>query len=217
VIGPARLCRRVTVLVAACALALGASACATRTDEWAELGVPVTEPGEPAPQPLPDNSTQGVEEILGELAQNVVGAGGLARPVKADCQIRTIIPTFSCTITYLGEVVTYRVTTEKKSTYATTVQTYSWQAEPDALVVTGEGVRGAMWRAYAARASAIRCAADLPDVQRVPRGGTLAQHCWFKPIVEDVAFGRDSSNATRTVQVDIVVQDGRINFREQTQ
>jgi hypothetical protein len=74
-----------------------------------------------------------------------------------------------------------------------------------------------MWRAYAARASAISCDDPFPARQRMAAGTTLRQRCYFKPVLADAAFGRDSDNGARTVAVRITIGDGSIGLAEVTQ
>ena len=197
-------------VLAATLLAL-LTACAPAQDRWADRGVPVADPHEPAPAEPAASTVDGVGGISAALVQQVVAGGGLVRPTRVHCASRTIVSRFTCDITYLDEVVTDTVTTEPEG-----LQLYTWEAEPDARLATAAGIHAALWREYATRASAIRCD-ELPEVQRVPPGQPLAQHCWFKPTVEDQAYGSGSSNRTRTVQVDIAITASGIDLREVTQ
>jgi hypothetical protein len=139
-------------------------------------------------------------------------AAGLIRPVTSRCDTTDIEPAFTCRVTYLGETVTYRV-----STTAQSADSYTWRARPDALVATRAGIEAAIWRRYAARASAISCDTPFPARQRVAPRTILRQRCYFKPVFADAAFGRDSDNAARTVAVQITIGDGSIGLEEITQ
>jgi hypothetical protein len=194
---------------------IGLAACAPAQDRWAGLGTPIADPHEPAP-PAPSTGTvDGVGGISTALVQEVVAGGGLVRPTEVDCAAPVIVSRFVCEVTYLDQVVTYTVTTEPDPGGPGS-RSFTWQSEPDVLVATATGIHAELWRRYADRASAIRCEA-LPEVRRVPPGEPLAQHCWFKPILSDLALGRDSANQARTVQVDIAITTGGIDLRELTQ
>ena len=146
------------------------------------------------------------------LEDRVVAAAGLIRPVTSRCDTTDIEPEFSCRVTYLSQIVTYRVTTTARS-----AGLCSWQARPGALVATRAGIEAAMWRRYAARASAISCDTPFPARQRVAPRTTLQQRCYFKPTLADTAFGQGSDNAARTVTVRVTIDDGSIGLGEITQ
>jgi len=213
-IGNARA-RVLAGLLAGTVAALVLAGCTTGRqtgDAWAGRGKPVAFPGEPAPSPPPGGFVTGVSGLRVALEDRVIAAAGLIRPVTSWCDTADIEPTFTCRVTYLGETVTYRVTTTAQS-----ADSYGWRARPDALVATKAGIEAAMWRRYAARASAISCDTPFPARQRVARGTTLRQRCYFKPVLTDAAFGQDSDNAARTVAVRITIGDASIGLDEVTQ
>lgn len=181
-------------------------------DRWAGAGTPVGNPFEPSPSASTSRVVTGTSGVGAALSERVIGAGGVVRPVSVDYGITTVMPAFTCRITYLGEVVSYQVTTTPAGS-----DTWEWEAQPDRMVAVRKGIEAALWRRYAAQATAIRCDATLPEQQRVPAGTTLTDRCYFQPYGKDVAFGDSSSNRSRTVQVSITITDGAIVLREQTQ
>lgn len=181
-------------------------------DAWARRGTPVAFPAEPAPSPPAGGLVTGVTGLRVVLEDRVIGAAGLIRPVTSECDTTDIEAAFDCRVIYLGETVTYRVTTESRS-----MDSYSWQAVPNMLVATRAGIEAAMWRKYAARATAISCDTPFPARQRVRPRTTLRQRCYFKPTFADAAFGKNSPNAARTVAVQITINDGSIGLAEVTQ
>jgi hypothetical protein len=199
------------LLAGAVALA-GCTAGQPAGDTWAGRGKPVAFPGEPAPSPPPGGIVTGVPGLRVALEDRVIAAAGLIRPVTSRCDTTDIEPAFTCRVTYLGETVTYRVNTTAQS-----ADSYAWRARPDALVATRAGIEAAIWRRYAARASAISCDTTFPARQRVAPPTILRQRCYFKPVFADAAFGRDSDNAARTVAVQITIGDGSIGLEEITQ
>jgi hypothetical protein len=198
-------------LVIACALA-GCSG-GHAADSWAGRGAPVGNPGaDPAPSRPSDDFVTGVSGLRVALETRVVASGGLIRPVTSACDATAIEPQFTCRVTYLGQVVTYRVTTAPD-----TAGGYTWKATPDKLIATKAGVEAAMWRKYAARASAISCDTPFPAAQRVTPTTALPQRCYFKPTQGDEAFGSSSANGDRTVAVQVKIFDGLISLDEATQ
>jgi hypothetical protein len=181
-------------------------------DSWAGRGRPVTFANEPVPSPPPDTLVNGVGGLRVVLEGRVIAAAGLIRPVTSECDTTVIEPAFTCRVTYLGEVVTYQVTTKPDSQ-----GTYTWQAKPDALIATRTGIEAAMWHKYATRATAMRCDTPFPARQRVDPRTSLRHRCYFKPTLGDKAFGKDSGNAARTVAVKITIYDGWIRLDEITQ
>src|SRR5207237_10671413 len=144
-IGSARA-RGLAGLLAGTVAALVLAGCTTGRqtgDAWAGRGKPVAFPGEPAPSPPPGGIVTGVSGLRVALEDRVIAAAGLIRPVTSWCDTADIEPTFTCRVTYLGETVTYRVTTTAQS-----ADRYGWRARPDALVATKAGVEAAMWRRY---------------------------------------------------------------------
>jgi hypothetical protein len=199
-------------LLAGAVVLAGCTAGQPAGDAWAGRGKPVVFPGEPAPSPPPGGIVTGVPGLRVALEDRVIAAAGLIRPVTSRCDTTDIEPAFTCRVTYLGETVTYRV-----STTAQSADSYTWRARPDALVATRAGIEAAIWRRYAARASAISCDTPFPARQRVAPRTILRQRCYFKPVFADAAFGRDSDNAARTVAVQITIGDGSIGLEEITQ
>lgn len=207
--------RRLAVLVTALGVALGPVACGASKDEWAGRGEPVSLPAEPTPSPASDRFVVGLGELRMALEARVIAAAGVVRPVKSECDLASIIvPKFSCRITYLDEVVTYQVTTERKPG---STDTFNWEAKPDTLVATRQGIEAALWRKYSTRASEIRCDAELPERRRVPAPTTLPHRCYFKPIASDAGYGKDTHNLGKTVAVEITIRDGGIGFAEKVQ
>jgi hypothetical protein len=181
-------------------------------DAWAGRGTPVKFANEPAP-PQPDDAfVVGLGGVMTDLDARVVASGGLIRPVAPVCNTATIRPAFTCRITYLGEVVTYHVTTTPSGP-----GNYTWRARPDALVATRSGIEAAMWRTYSSRATAMSCDTALPAVQRVRPGAALRRRCYFKPVSGDPAFGQGSDNNARTVAVQVSVFDGGLTLEPVTQ
>jgi hypothetical protein len=115
---------------------------------------------EPVPPQPGEAYVAGIGGIAGVLDARVIASGGLVRPVSTSCGTHRIKPAFTCRITCLGHVATYRVTAAKtRGSY------YAWQARPDVLVATRGGIEAAMWRTYASRATAMSCDASLPLLQ----------------------------------------------------
>ena len=52
----------------------------------------------------------------------MIASGGLVRPVATSCDTHRVKPSFTCLITYLGKVVTYRVTAVKNGDKTVAVQ-----------------------------------------------------------------------------------------------
>jgi hypothetical protein len=181
-------------------------------DAWAGRGKPVKFVNEPVP-PRPDDSyVVGIGGLTTALDARVVASGGLIRPVSSDCATTLIQPAFTCHVTYMGKVVTYRVTTT-----ATGGDSYNWQASPDVLVATRGGIEAAMWRAYASQATAMSCDASIPQQQLVHPLTTLAQRCYFKPTSNNQNYGSGSGNEDKTVAVQITIYDGEISLYVVTQ
>jgi hypothetical protein len=183
-------------------------------DVYAGRGTPVTNPNEPEPSRDPNLGsgpvTVGVAGIRVELEERVVETAGVRRPVTSECDTQAVARAFTCRVTYAGETVTYAVTTTPPQPGSTNLST--WNARSDAMIVTRVGVWARMWRTYAMRATEMRCDNDLPDVQRVPVGHKLAQRCYFRPTVDDAAYGAKSHNHDRTVAVELTVDDGSIRL-----
>ncbi|GAA2433058.1 hypothetical protein GCM10010191_53860 [Actinomadura vinacea] len=180
-------------------------------DAWATRGAPVPVANEPAPSRSPGFSVVGMGELRLALEGRVAAAAGVARPVKSECDTTVALPSFTCRVTFLDEVVAYRVTTKPRGTGS-----FEWRAQADTMVATRAGIQAALWRKYSPRATAIRCE-TLPERQRVAPKTVLPQRCYFKPTLRDRAFGRDSGNGARTVAVKITIYDGSIGLAEQTQ
>ncbi|MFC5750548.1 hypothetical protein [Actinomadura rugatobispora] len=180
-------------------------------DAWATRGAAVPVPNEPQPTRSPDASVVGVDGLRVALEGRVAATAGLVRPLKSDCDTTVATPSFTCRVTFMDEVVTYRVTTEARGT-----NSFTWKAQADAMVVTRTGIQAAVWRTYSPRATAIRCDA-FPERQRAAPRAVLPGRCYVKPTLSDRAFGRDSGNAARTVAVKISVYDGSLGLTEQTQ
>jgi hypothetical protein len=181
-------------------------------DAWAGRGKPVTFANEPAP-PRPDDSfVEGIGGLTAALDARVLAAGGLIRPVSSGCDTELIEPSFTCHVTYLGKVVTYRVTTTGAGSGS-----YNWQARPDMLVATRGGIEAAVWRAYASQATAMSCDAAIPQVQMVRPQTTLSQRCYFKPTASNPNWGSGSENGDKTVAVQITLYDSVIKLYVLTQ
>jgi hypothetical protein len=180
-------------------------------DAWATRGSPVPVANEPRPTRSPDGSVVGIGGLRVALEGRVTATAGLVRPVKSDCDTTVATPSFACRVTFMDEVVTYNVTTEARE-----VNSFTWKAQADRMVVTRAGIQAAMWRTYSPRATAIRCDA-FPERQRAAPRAVLPGRCYFKPTLSDRAFGHDSGNAARTVAVKITVYDGSLGLSEQTQ
>jgi hypothetical protein len=84
------------------------------------------------------------------------------------------------------------------------------QADAAQLVLHG-------WPAGLIRPVTSRCDTPFPARQRVAPRTTLRQRCYFKPVLADAAFGRDSDHAARTVAIRITIGDGSIGLEEITQ
>lgn len=201
-----------TVAILGLGASLGLTACGDDRDQWADRGTPVAQPAEPVPSPTYDSSVDGVGGIRTALEDRVRVTAGVTRPLKSDCSALHLRQSFTCTITFMGEDITYQVKTTPDGG-----NRFRWTATPDALVATRAGIEAALWQAYATRASEIRCDPGLPDQQRVPPGTTLKQRCYFRPVRDDRTFGAKSDNAGRTVAVSIKIDDGRIRLTEELQ
>jgi hypothetical protein len=147
------------------------------------------------------------------LEAAVIATAGVQRPVSSTCDAQTVVPEFTCRITYEHEVVTYRVTTTGRGTG----NLYGWQADPDSMVVPRIGISARMWRTYAMRATEMSCDSDLPEIQRAPVRTVLKQRCYFKPTAGDGSLGKNSSNKGRTVAVTFTVYNGNITLTEKRQ
>ncbi|GAA4489074.1 hypothetical protein GCM10023191_019290 [Actinoallomurus oryzae] len=200
-------------LAAACGCLLALAGCTSdKKDEWDGRGRPIPVPNEPSPSQPADMFVTGLGGLEQALEGRVMAAGGLVRPIATRCDTVDIAPSFTCRITYMGQVITYTVTTRQ-----TTSTNYNWRATPDVLVTTKAGIEAALWRKYSSQATAIRCDASLPTQQRVRPGTKLKQRCYFKPTFKNQYFGDDTDNAGRTVAVGIVIPDGPIELVPRTQ
>jgi hypothetical protein len=203
--------------VLAVSAALSGCSAGQGTDAWAGRGAPVANPGpEPAPTPPSQGIVTGISGLRVALEGRVIASAGLIRPVTSGCGTADIEPRFTCRVTYLGQTVTYRVTTTPDSSDGFP-DGYTWKATPDTLIATRAGVEAAIWREYATRATAISCDTPFPAVQRAAPATALAQRCYFKPTPGDKASGANSGNADRTVVVQVKIYDGRIALQEITQ
>ena len=197
---------------AAAVVVVLAGCSSTTRDAWTGRGRTVPVANEPTPTPATGGVVDGLGGLRTTLEARVVATGGVVRPVASECDTVVIAPSFTCRITYLGQTVSYQVTTRQASANG-----YNWQARADSMVATRAGIETAMWREYAARATAIRCDSSLPDQQRVAPGAKLRQRCYFTPTSNDRAFGKGTGNHGRTVGVDVTIYDGSIGLDEKIQ
>jgi hypothetical protein len=177
----------------------------SRDDLADRPGVPVPSPAGPElPEPQDGYVFSGVDGIAAALGVRVVRSAGVDRPVDTSCDVERLAASFSCEVSYDGEVVTYAVTVELDPAGGWS----EWEAVPDSLIVTREGVLAAVWRKYSEHTTDLRCEEGIPESARVPPGTTLAQRCYFKPTEDHPALGDERH--LNTVEVRILIHDGEI-------
>jgi hypothetical protein len=177
----------------------------SRDDLADRPGVPVPSPeGAELPEPRDGYVFSGVDGIAAALGVRVVRSAGVDRPVAARCDVERLAASFSCEVDYDGEVVTYAVSVELDPAGGWS----AWEAVPDSLIVTREGVLAAVWRKFSQHTTDLRCEEGIPERARVAPGTTLAQRCYFKPTEDHPALG--DQRHLKTVEVQILIQDGEI-------
>ncbi|GAA1618059.1 hypothetical protein [Actinoplanes couchii] len=176
----------IVVVVALCGLFQWITKITSR-DDLAGLGTPVpaasTTPSAPAPTWQPPNELTDPNpelQIRHELESWVLESAGTAKPTKSSCDLPGRFTggsaaTFSCTVTYEKNTVTYEVNAKPSSGL-----TFSWDADTAQNVVTRTGILTAVAdRFRTPRFSDLRCE-ELPQVALVPTGRPIAQHCYVR-------------------------------------
>lgn len=175
-------------------------------DELADrpaIAVPSPEVAE-LPEPKDLYVFDGVDGIAEALGVRVVRSAGVDRPVVTSCDTDQLVASFSCSVSYDGEVVTYAVTVELDPAGGWS----DWEAVPDSLIVTREGVLAAVWRKYSQHTTDLRCEDGIPDRARVAPGTILPQRCYFKPTEDHPAYQHERH--LNTVEVRLQVNDGEL-------
>lgn len=170
-------------------------------------------PGTPVPSPVVDEPPErgeelyvfgGVDGIAKALGIRVVRSAGVDKPVTTSCDTEELVPSFTCQVTYDGEVVTYAVTVEPDPAGGWR----PWEAVPDSLVVTEDGVLAAVWRKFSEHTTDLRCEDGIPERARVEPDTILPQRCYFKPTADHPAYRNERFR--KTVEVTLQITDGEI-------
>lgn len=175
-------------------------------DEWAERpGTPVPSPTSSEPPDKGEGVEFGIEDLAGSLKARVVRSAGVVKPTTSKCHTELVQPTFTCTVIYDGEEVTYnvKVDVDNQGGWST------WEAHTDSLVMTREGVLAAVWRRFGQHTKDLRCADGIPEKARVAPNTELPQRCYFLPTKDHPSFRAEDDLRTREVR--IVIIDGRIS------
>ncbi|GAB3623495.1 hypothetical protein GCM10027418_15780 [Mariniluteicoccus endophyticus] len=130
---------------------------------------------DPAKNPDPSASKEHRmgDQIRYRLENEVLQQSALDRPISATCT-PTGNKQYECTVTYAGQPIRHKVQVTKESAALITFVV----PERD-VVVTSRGVQLAMLKAVqeagarGQKYSDVRCAADLPEVQVVPKNTRL--------------------------------------------
>lgn len=171
--------------------------------DYSKFGVPVASPSGPYRTPEPAGKSPGdnanpTDQILYDLRQRVVRTAGVSDKTEATCEggviTGTVDQTVTCTVTYRGLAVKYRV----EITGGT--PTFNWVATTEKGVLTGDGVGRAYWAKYGADASAVRCD-KMPSAKLYPIGKDTDFRCYHK--------GGDGWR-----QHAVMLKDGGISFTE---
>lgn len=173
-------------------------------DPVASTGIVVPSPTDdyvtPAPATRsPRQDAEPTHKILYDLQQRVVRGAGVAAPTGGACDRRVSglrNETATCTVTYDGLKVVYRVQITGGSPY------FTWRATTESGVLTRAGVYRAFWHQYGRSGTAIRCDATIPVRQLQPLGRITGYFCYYEPAGVDGTIRRMA----------VRLADGQIGF-----